>query len=354
MRFLRIIDLRSDTVTKPSPEMWKAIKSLDHSQLGDDVMEEDPLVNELQEKAAKIMGKEASLLVTSGTQGNLISLLSHTHPGDEILVEEESHILIHEVGSAARIGGLMTRIYRSDSGFPSLNELQLKIRNKEDIHEPPTTLLCAENTHNAHGGRIVFPSQLAEMKKFSEQNELKFHLDGARIFNASIASNLPIKEFTKNVDSIMFCLSKGLSCPIGSIVAGSNEFISKARKYRKMLGGGMRQAGIIAVFGLTALEEKWIKRLKEDHDNAKMLSEGLKQISFPIKVQDPETNILMVDFPDNLNLNKILSQLYEEGIYAFIESPRKRIRFVTHYGINEDDIIYAVQKIEKVLKNNLN
>ena len=340
--------MRSDTVTKPSP-----VKNLDQTQLGDDVMGEDPLVNELQEKAAKIMGKEASLLVTSGTQGNLISLLSHTHPGDEILIEEESHIFIHEVGSAARIGGLMTRTYRTDSGFPSLNELKLKIRN-EDIHEPPTTLLCAENTHNAHGGKIVFPTQLQEMKNFSKNNGLKFHLDGARIFNASIASNFPVKDFTKNVDSIMFCLSKGLSCPIGSIVAGSNEFINRARKYRKMLGGGMRQAGIIAVFGLIALEEKWIKRLKEDHDNAKLLSEGLKQITFPIEVQDPETNILMVDFPDNVNLNKILSQFYEEGVLAFIESPRKRIRFVSHYGIFEDDIAYAVQKIEKVLKNNLN
>ncbi len=354
MYFLRIIDLRSDTVTKPSPEMWTAVKNLDHSKIGDDVMREDPLVNELEEKAAKIMGKEASLLVTSGTQGNLVSLLSHTRPGNEILVEEESHIFIHEVGSAARIGGLMTRTYLTESGVPSLNELQLKIRNKEDIHEPPTTLLCAENTHNAHGGRIIYPSQLEDMKSFSEYNGLRFHLDGARIFNASIASNLPVKEFTKNVDSIMFCLSKGLSCPIGSIVAGSSEFIDKARKFRKMLGGGMRQAGIIAVFGLIALEDNWVKRLKEDHDNAKLLSEGLKQIKFPIQVQEPETNILMVDFPNDIDLNKILSHLYEEGVLAFIESPRKRIRFVTHYGINEDDIAYAVQKIEKVLKNNPN
>jgi threonine aldolase len=352
--FLRTIDLRSDTVTKPSPEMWTAVKNLDHSQIGDDVMREDPLVNELEERAAKIMGKDASLLVTSGTQGNLISLLSHTLPGNEILVEEESHIFIHEVGSAARIGGLMTRTYQTDSGVPSLDELQLKIRNKEDIHEPPTTLLCAENTHNAHGGRIIYPSQLEDMKKFAEYNGLKFHLDGARIFNASIASNFPVKDFTKNVDSIMFCLSKGLCCPIGSIVAGSSEFIDKARKFRKMLGGGMRQAGIIAVFGLIALEDNWIKRLKADHNNAKLLSEGLKQIKIPIKVQDPETNILMVDFPKDINMSKILSHLSKEGILAFIESPRKRIRFVTHYGINEDDIAYAVQKIEKVLKSNLN
>lgn len=344
--------MRSDTVTKPSPEMWEFVKSLDNSQLGDDVMGEDPMVKELEQKAARIIGKEASLLVTSGTQGNLVSLLSHTSPGNEILVEEQSHIFIHEVGSAARIGGLMTRTYNAESGFPSLNNLQLKIRNKEDIHEPPTTLLCAEDTHNAHGGRIIYPAQLKEMKQFAEKNGLLFHLDGARIFNAAIGSNLPVTDFTQHVDSIMFCLSKGLCCPIGSIIAGSKEFIDKARKFRKMLGGGMRQAGIIASFGLIALEEKWIKRLKEDHDNAKLLAKGLKLNNLRIEVQDPETNIVMVDFPQNVDLEKILSHLYEEGVLAFIESPRKRIRLVTHYGITEDDIDYAIKKIEKIFTEN--
>jgi len=222
-------------------------------------MGEDPTVNELEEKAAKVIGKEAALLVTSGTQSNLVSLLSQSKPGDEILLEELSHIYGNEVGSAARIGGLMIRTFPSDKGVSSLEHLQTLIRDKEDIHEPPTTLLCAENTHNYHGGAIVGVDALKSMRDFIDKNELKFHLDGARIFNAAVGLNVSVTEFTKHVDSVMFCLSKGLSCPVGSIVAGSKETISKARKFRKMVGGGMRQAGIIAAFGLLALEPKWIR-----------------------------------------------------------------------------------------------
>ncbi|MEE9213930.1 MAG: threonine aldolase family protein, partial [Thermodesulfobacteriota bacterium] len=293
---MKIVDLRSDTVTKPSPEMWEMIKSMDNSMLGDDVEREDPTVNILEEKAAHIVGKEAALFVTSGTQGNLVSLLSQTNPGEEILLEELSHIFGHEVGSAARIGGLMINTFSSKKGVPSLNHLQDLIRNKEDIHEPPTTLLCAENTHNFHGGAILKPEVLRELKSFAEKNELKFHLDGARIFNASVALNQPVTQFTRHVDSVMFCLSKGLSCPVGSIVAGPKEFISKARKFRKMLGGGMRQAGIIASFGLVALEPKWIKRLEDDHKNAKLLADGLDNLDSSIKVHKPDTNIVIVEF----------------------------------------------------------
>ncbi|MHA2346887.1 MAG: threonine aldolase family protein, partial [Candidatus Hodarchaeales archaeon] len=271
---MRIVDLRSDTVTKPSPDMWDLIRSIDNSMLGDDVQGEDPIVNELEEKASKLLGKEAALLVTSGTQGNLVSLLSQTNPGDEILLEELSHIYGHEVGSAARFGGLMVCRYSSKRGVPSIDDLQDLIRDKEDIHEPPSTLLCIEDTHNFHGGAVVKPEILKDLQTFAKNNELKVHLDGARIFNASVALNQPVTEFTKYADSVMFCLSKGLSCPVGSIVVGSNNLISKARKFRKMLGGGMRQAGIIAAFGLVALEPKWINRLKDDHKNARLLAEG--------------------------------------------------------------------------------
>ncbi|MFW9784410.1 MAG: threonine aldolase family protein, partial [Candidatus Heimdallarchaeota archaeon] len=292
---MRNIDLRSDTVTKPSPEMWEMLRSLNNSNLGDDVIGEDPIVNELEEKAAKIIGKEAALFVTSGTQGNLVSLLSQTNPGDEILLEELCHIFGHEVGSAARIGGLMIKTFPSLYGVPSIELLQDLIRNKEDIHEPPTTLLCTENTHNFHGGTIVKPEVLRDLEKFARKNELKLHLDGARIFNAAVGLNVPVIEFTKYVDSVMFCLSKGLSCPVGSIVAGSKDFISKARKFRKMLGGGMRQAGIIASFGLVALEPKWIDRLEEDHTNAKILAEGLKSFDLPVRIHDPDTNIVILE-----------------------------------------------------------
>ncbi|MFX1599104.1 MAG: threonine aldolase family protein [Promethearchaeota archaeon] len=349
---MKIVDLRSDTVTKPSPEMWEMLRSLENSDIGDDVEGEDPTVNELEDKAAKLVGKEAALYVTSGTQGNLVSLLSQTNPGDEILLEELCHIYKNEVGSAARIGGLMIRTYPSIRGVPSLEQLQTLIRDKEDIHEPPTTLFSLENTHNYHGGVIIKPEVFKDMSIFSEKNDLKLHLDGARIFNAAVGLKAPVTEFTKNVDSVMFCLSKGLSCPVGSIVAGSKEFITNARRFRKMLGGGMRQAGIIASFGLIALELKWINRLEEDHRNAKLLAEGLESYNLPIKVNKPETNIVIVELLKKAHIFKIVTQLGKEGVKSFNIS-KEKIRFVTHYGIDEDDIQYSIQKIGNVLINSL-
>ncbi len=345
---MRIVDLRSDTVTKPSPEMWEALRSLGNSKLGDDVEGEDPTVNDLEEKAAKVVGKEAALLVTSGTQGNLISLLSQTNPGDEIMIEKRSHIYGHEVGSTARLGGLMICTFSSDKGVPNLDNLQDMIRNREDIHQPPTTLISQENTHNYHGGVIINPEDLQKMKNFADINKLKFHMDGARIFNAAIGLNVPVTEFTKHVDSVMFCLSKGLSCPVGSIVAGSKDFISKARRYRKMLGGGMRQAGIIAVFGLIALEPKWIQRLEEDHKNAKLLAECIKTYNLPVKIHTPDTNIVIVELMKKIEISKIITEFGKEGVLAFSIS-KDKIRFVTHYGLNENDIEFASEKIGKVL-----
>ncbi|MFW9818545.1 MAG: threonine aldolase family protein, partial [Candidatus Thorarchaeota archaeon] len=339
---LRIVDLRSDTVTKPSPEMWKMLRSLDNSNLGDDVEGEDPTVNELEAKAAKLIGKEAALYVTSGTQGNLVSLLSQTNPGDEILLEELSHIYKNEVGSAARIGGLMIRTYPSKKGVPSFDHLQTLIRDKEDIHEPPTTLFSVENTHNYHGGVIVHPEILKNMREFSDRNNLKLHLDGARIFNAAVGLKVPVTEFTKYADSAMFCLSKGLSCPVGSVVAGSKEFITSARRYRKMVGGGMRQAGIIASFGLIALESNWIKRLEEDHKNAKILAEGIETYNLPVKVHKSETNIVIVELLRKAHIFKIVNQLAKVGILSF-NINKEKIRFVTHYGINEDDIQFSIE-----------
>ncbi len=349
---MKIVDLRSDTVTKPSPEMWEAVKSLDNRMIGDDVEGEDPTVNELEEKAAKVIGKEAALFVTSGTQGNLVSLLSQTNPGDEILLEELSHIYKNEVGSAARIGGLMIRTYTSNKGVPSFDQLQKLIRDRGDIHEPPSTLFSVENTHNYHGGGIIRPEVIKDMKEFSHKNDLKLHLDGARIFNAAVGLNVPVNEITKYADSVMFCLSKGLSCPVGSIVAGSKEFISKARKFRKMVGGGMRQAGIIAAFGLIALEPKWINRLADDHKNAKILSQGLKNINLPIKVHPTDTNIVIIEMLENVRILKIITALNKAGILAFNIS-KEKIRFVTHYGINADDINYSIEQIGLVLKKNL-
>jgi threonine aldolase len=335
--------------------MWEMLRSLENSKIGDDVEGEDPTVNELEEKASKVIGKEAALFVSSGTQGNLVSLLSQTNPGDEIILEELSHIYKNEVGSAARIGGLMIRTYPSIKGVPSFDQLQKFIRDKEDIHEPPTTLLSVENTHNYHGGVIIQPGVIKDMKDFADKNDLRLHLDGARIFNAAVGLRIPVTEFTKHIDSVMFCLSKGLSCPVGSIVAGSKEFITKARRYRKMLGGGMRQAGIIASFGLIALEPKWIKRLEEDHKNAKLLAEGLSSYDLPVKVNNPETNIVIVELMKKARIFKIITELGKEGILSFNIS-KEKIRFVTHYGIDEDDIQFSIQKIgsllSKFLKSN--
>ena len=344
---MRIVDLRSDTVTKPPPSMWEAVKGLENSDLGDDVMREDPTVNQLERKAAGMMGKEAALFVTSGTQGNLVSLLSHTSPGDEILVEEISHVYSYEVGGAARIGGLMVRTFPSERGVPDLEHLQGLVRNKMDIHQPPTTLLTVENTHNYHGGVVITPEQLRRLKEFVEKNKMKLHMDGARFFNAVVATGKNPKDFTAHVDSVMFCLSKGLSCPIGSIVAGKRDFIERARKYRKMLGGGWRQAGILAAMGLVALEEQWINRLADDHHNAKLLADGIRQCEMPLSIIEPETNILIVKFPKEISTARINTALKKKGILAF--NKNDFIRFVTHYGVTEDDIQHAAAKIKEVL-----
>ena len=344
---MRIVDLRSDTFTKPSPEMWEMLKSLDNLKIGDDVFGEDPTINELEEKAAKLIGKEAAVYVTSGTQANLVSLLSHTKPGDEILVEEMCHIYRNETSSATRIAGLKLKTYPSEKGVPSIEQLQNIINNNENTSNP-MTLICSENTHNYHGGAIIKPEILKNIKLFAEKNELKFHLDGARIYNAAIGLNVGVKELTKHVDSVMFCISKGLSCPVGSLVAGSKSFVSEARKYRKMVGGGMRQAGIIASFGLVALETSWINRLKEDHKNAKTLAEGIERYDLPIEVSNPDTNIVVITVPQDTRFGKVTRSLGNEGVLAFNIDKRK-IRFVTHYGISEDDIEYSIEKIGLVL-----
>ncbi len=344
---MRRVDLRSDTFTKPSPEMWEMLKSLNNSKIGDDEFGEDPTVNELEKKAAKIIGKEAAVYVTSGTQANLVSLLSHTKPGDDVLVEEKCHIYRNETRSATRIAGVNLKTYPSEKGVPSIEQLQNLISNNEDI-DNPTTVICSENTHNYHGGAIIKPEILENIKRFAEKNELKFHLDGARIYNAAIGLNIDVKELTKHVDSVMFCISKGLSCPVGSLVAGSKSFVSEARKYRKMVGGGMRQAGIIASFGLVALEPIWINRLKEDHKNAKLLAEGIERYELPLEISKPDTNIVVITVPQYTRIGKVVRSFCNEGILAF-NIDKQKIRFVTHYGINQEDIEYSIEKIGLVL-----
>lgn len=346
---MRIIDLRSDTFTKPSEEMWENLKSLDNSDIGDDVFGEDPTVNALEEKAAKIIGKEAALYVTSGTQGNLVSLMAHTNPDDIILVEELSHIYQNELSGATQIARLNVKTYSSNKGVPDIDKLS-EFMEKHSLKESSIKVLCSENTHNYHGGAIISPDDLKNLHKFIKSYGLKLHLDGARIFNAAIGLNKPVDEFSKHVDSIMFCLSKGLSCPVGSLVAGPKNFISKARKYRRMVGGGMRQVGIIASFGLVALEEDWIQRLEEDHINAKILADGLKELNLPIQINNPDTNMVIMSLPEELRIGKVIRVLGNNGVLV-LPIDKQRIRFVTHFGLHKDDIEYALEKIKEILPN---
>jgi len=339
--------LRSDTVTLPTEEMLEAIKS---AELGDDGFREDPTVNRLEKMAAEKMGKESALLVTSGTQGNLVSILSHTKRGDEVILEADSCIYRFEVRGLSVIGGLIARPIRGRMGVLDPRDVEKAISPK-DIHRPETTLVCLENTHNLAGGTVISPSQTEAVWKVAKKHGLAVHVDGARIFNAAIALNIDVKELTRHVDSVMFCLSKGLSCPIGSIVAGSQEFIEKARKWRQMLGGGMRQAGIIAAPGIIALE-KMIDRLRDDHRNARILAEKLaKTEGISIKLETVQTNIVIFDVR-NLGVTPayFIKKLGECGVKS-MHANETRIRMVTHRGIERDDIKYTIESIDKVVNS---
>ncbi len=344
---IRVVDLRSDTVTLPTEEMLEAIRS---AELGDDVFREDPTVNRLGEMAARKMGKESALLVTSGTQGNLVSILSHTKRGDEVILEADSHTYNFETGGLSAIGGLIAKPIRGRMGVLDPRDVEKAI-NPKDIHRAETTLVCIENTHNLAGGTVISPSQIEAVWKVAKKHTLAVHMDGARIFNAAIALNIDVKELTRHVDSVMFCLSKGLSCPIGSLVAGRREFIEKARKWRKMLGGGMRQAGIIAAPGIIALE-KMIDRLRDDHNNARILAEKLaKTEQISIDLETVQTNIVIFDV-SNLGVTsaEFVRKLGEHGVKS-LPMNETSIRMVTHRGIEREDIEYTIDSIDKVVNS---
>jgi threonine aldolase len=339
------IDLRSDTVSLPTEEMLEAIR---HAELGDDVFREDPTVNRLEEMAAEKMGKEAALLVTSGTQANLVSLMSNTRRGELVILEAESHIYWYEVGGISAIAGLLPWPIESSLGALDPKAVELAIR-PVNIHFPEPTLVCVENTHNRHGGTVITSEELRALNNITKAHGLRLYMDGARIFNAAVALGVNVKEFTQNVDNLMFCLSKGLSGPIGSLVVGSCEFISKARKVRKVLGGGMRQAGIIAAAGIVALETM-IDRLKEDHSNAKRLAEGIAKIDgVKVDLNRVQTNIVLFEIENFGVENELfLSRLKEKGVLA-LTSGKNKMRMVTHRGIERGHIEDALVAIENVI-----
>lgn len=337
-----MIDLRSDTVTKPTDEMRKAMYM---AEVGDDVYKEDPTVRELEETAADLLGKEAALFVTSGTQGNQVAVLTHCRPGQELILEAESHIFYYESGAVAALAGVQTRTLSGERGAMNPQDVLRSIRT-EDIHFPETGLICVENTHNRAGGAVVPASNLAEIYKIASSKGVPVHIDGARIFNAAVSAGVDVKEFTKNADSVQICLSKGLGAPVGSILAGSADFIQKARKWRKMLGGGMRQAGVIAAPGLIALT-KMKDRLGEDQWNARVLAEGIQSIKGLKLASLPETNIVVADVADlHIPADEFVERLRVEGVLAGTFGPTY-VRFVTHFDITEDQIQQAIYAIAR-------
>ena len=341
---MRTIDLRSDTVTLPTEEMLEAMRT---AELGDDVYREDPTVNRLEELAAKKMGKEAALLTTSGTQANLVSALSQTRRGEEVILEAEAHMYYYEVGAFSAVGGLIPRLVKGHSGIMTPQDIESALR-PPNIHFPPTSLICIENSHNRAGGTVWSPTQMKAIFDLAKDRKLNVHMDGARIFNAAIAQNLDVRDMTRYVDTMMFCLSKGLSAPIGSIAVGDHDFIDRARRYRKMLGGGMRQAGVIAAPGIIAIE-KMVDRLKDDHENARMLAKGLRAIDgIAIDLSQVQTNIVAYDVSGlGIDGQKWVAKLNEAGVKAgTLEAGR--VRMVTHRGIEKEDIEFTLNAAEKV------
>ncbi|UCD08375.1 MAG: low-specificity L-threonine aldolase [Dehalococcoidales bacterium] len=341
---MKIIDLRSDTVTHPTQAMRKAMFE---AKVGDDVYGEDPTVNRLESTAAEMMGKEDALFTTSGTQSNLIAVLTHTVRGDEIIVGNNSHIFLNEVGGAAALGGVVMHTIQNDSsGHFDLNDIERTVRG-ENIHYPKTTLLCMENTHNHCGGTVLDRVYTNKVCELTDAHGIKVHLDGARIFNAATALNIPTQLLTESVDSVSFCLSKGLSAPVGSMLCGSNDFIKKARKIRKMLGGGMRQAGIIAAAGIVALETM-IDRLGEDHINAKRLAKGLESIKgINTNPDSLPTNIVMFSLESDLSPKRLIDDLKEAGIRVGSRGG-SQFRAVTHQEISSSDIDEVLSRVEAI------
>ena len=344
---MRIVDLRSDTVTLPTEEMLEAMRT---APLGDDVYGEDPTVNRLEELAAKKMGKDAALLTTSGTQANLVSAMSQTTRGDEVILEAEAHMYYYEVGAFSALGGLVARLVKGNMGIMSPQDIEQVLR-PPNIHFPPTSLICIENTHNRAGGTIWSPTDVNKVYDLAKAHHLRVHMDGARVFNAAVGLGVDVREFTRHVDTLMFCLSKGLSAPIGSMVVGEQSFIDRARRYRKMLGGGMRQAGVIAAAGIIAIE-KMVDRLKDDHTNAKILATGLSKIpGITVDMARVQTNIVIYDVGGlGTDGKRWVTELGKHGVKAGAQE-FGRVRMVPHRGIEKEDIEYALTVAEKVAKD---
>ena len=341
---LRYIDLRSDTVTQPTDEMREAMAK---AIVGDDVYGDDPTVNLLEEKAAEYAGKEAALFVPSGTMGNQLAVMTHTKRGNEIIAEENCHIIQHEVGAVAILSSAMVRTIRGEKGVMNPQDVLNAIRGN-DIHYPETGLICMENALS--NGTVVPLEVMKEIYTIAKGHNIPVHLDGARLFNAAAYLGVDAAQITQYTDSVMFCLSKGLCAPIGSMLAGSKEFIEKARKNRKILGGGMRQAGILAAAGLIALE-KMSKRLHIDHENAKYLAERLMSIpGIKLDYKDVQIDMVFFDMEETgISSDKLVDELFKKGI-KINGAEGGLMRFVTNNDVTREDIDYTVQCIKELVQ----
>lgn len=344
---MSVIDLRSDTVTLPTKEMREAMF---HAEVGDDVFGEDPTINKLQDLAARMTGKEAALFVPSGTMGNLICLLTHCVRGDEAILGDQSHIFVNEAGGIAALGGIHPRtIPNQPDGTLDLGAIEGAIR-EDNIHFPRTRLVCLENTHNRCYGAPLTGEYMESVAALAGRYGLAVHLDGARIFNAAVALGVAVTDLTLRADSVAFCISKGLAAPVGSLVCGTQEFIRQARRTRKQLGGGMRQAGVLAAAGIVALDGM-IERLAEDHRNARLLAEEMAGIKgLLVEPQRVHTNIVYCELASpRLTQAEFLGRLKERGVRVSVTG-ENRFRLLTHYGIDRENILAALEALREVMR----
>jgi len=338
------IDLRSDTVTQPTEEMRAAMAA---APVGDDVFGEDPTVNALEALAADMVGKEAAVFVPSGTMGNLIAVMAHTQKGDAIILEGESHTYRFEVGGVAAVAGVLPLPVAGVRGYVPPGTVREAVRGP-NIHIAPPRLLCLENTHNRSGGTPFGPQEMDAVTGVARELGLAVHLDGARIFNAAVACGVPAPALTRGVDSVMFCVSKALSAPVGSLVCGSGEFVARARRFRKMVGGGMRQAGIIAAAGIVALRTM-VERLADDHVNARRLGEGLAGLAgLRIDPEQVRTNMVVVELRPPMVASELAARLRAEGVLVSVMGP-SAFRLVTHRHITREMVDAAVAAFRRAL-----
>jgi threonine aldolase len=334
-----VIDLRSDTLTKPTPEMRRAIAA---AEVGDEQKREDPTVIALEERAAELLGQDEAVFLPTATMANQIALRTLTQPGDEVLAEELAHVFRYELGGPAVHSGLVMKSLSTSHGLFTAEQVREAVNPPGDLHTAPTRLACFENTHNGGGGRVWPIERIREVVAEARAHDLSVHLDGARLMNASVASGISAAEYGREFDTVTLCLSKGLGCPLGAVIAGSRERMAKARRYKHLFGGAMRQAGIVAAAGVYALDHH-VDRLAEDHANARRLAEGLADAGLPLDLEQVETNFVQLDAARlGLTADEAVMRLRAEGVLLSFAARKNVLRALTHLDISAEDVEEAI------------